>query len=287
MDREATQDEIDVKNRAFWSELCGSSLAKHLGVVDSSIESLTKFDNYYMDYYPYLRNYLPVENMTGKKVLEVGLGYGTVGQYIASHGADYHGLDISQNAVDMTNHRLRQNRLEGQAIVGSVLNSNFPDNYFDYVISIGCFHHTGNMQKCIDETYRMLKPGGQAIIMVYNKFSLRQWAKWPVQTAKNLILQKSNQIKATKTSSKQRKAYDATSDKKIGAPETEFYSVNDINKIFSIFEQVKTTRENFDDYFLSFGISRIHLFGFGPRIKYLDSKLVSQFGLDLYIQAIK
>lgn len=61
-----------------------------------------------------------------------------------------------------------------------------PDS-LDYLVSIGCFHHTGDVQRCIDETYRVLKPGGRACIMVYNRFSCWQWVKWPATTFKALL----------------------------------------------------------------------------------------------------
>ena len=82
----------------------------------------------------------------------------------------------------MMQHRLRINKLPGIAIRGSVIDCPFKNDCFDLVISIGCFHHTGNVKSCVDETYQILKPGGKAIIMVYNQLSYRQWYKWPRET---------------------------------------------------------------------------------------------------------
>lgn len=36
------------------------------------------------------------DSFGGKKVLEVGLGYGTLGQLIASRNADYYSADIAE-----------------------------------------------------------------------------------------------------------------------------------------------------------------------------------------------
>ena len=58
-----------------------------------------------------------------RDVLEVGLGYGTVGQKIAESGARYTGLDIAQGPVDGLNHRLAQSGLPGRAIQGIDLES--------------------------------------------------------------------------------------------------------------------------------------------------------------------
>ncbi len=54
------QSDIDASNAEFWSELCGSSLARAIGVNDASAESLARFDRAYLDLYPYLERYLPV-----------------------------------------------------------------------------------------------------------------------------------------------------------------------------------------------------------------------------------
>ncbi len=47
-------------NAAFWNEPCGSHAARMLGVTDASIESLRKFDDWYLDFYPYLNSYIPL-----------------------------------------------------------------------------------------------------------------------------------------------------------------------------------------------------------------------------------
>lgn len=44
----------------------------------------------------------------------------------------------------------------------------FPDNYFDYVISIDVLEHVDQDQWVLEETLRVLKPGGSAVITVPN-----------------------------------------------------------------------------------------------------------------------
>ena len=121
------QREIDSGNATFWNELCGTQLAKSLGVIDASPTSLKRFDDWYLAFYPYLASHIPFAAMAGRDVLEIGLGYGTVSQKIAASGARYCGLDIARGPVDMVNHRLRQAGLPGEAQQGSVLAAPFPD----------------------------------------------------------------------------------------------------------------------------------------------------------------
>jgi ubiquinone/menaquinone biosynthesis C-methylase UbiE len=105
------------------------------------------------------------------------MGYGTLGQFLALQGCQYHGLDIAQGRVDMMRYRLSclglENKSEVQA--GSALAIPYPDQKFDYVYSIGCLHHTGDIPKAVSEIYRVLAPGGRAIIMLYNRASMRLW----------------------------------------------------------------------------------------------------------------
>jgi len=83
---------IDRANAEFWHELCGSTFAKSLGITDHSLDSLGRFDRAYLEFYPYLLKRVGLEDMAGKRVLEVGLGYGTLSQKLAEVAADYTGL---------------------------------------------------------------------------------------------------------------------------------------------------------------------------------------------------
>ncbi len=266
---------IDNANENFWNELCGTGLAKHLGIQDHSQESLQKFDNFYFELYPYLLPFIKPERMNGKRILEIGLGYGSLSQKLAEAGVVYQGLDIAPNAAAMANHRLTMQGFAGHATVGSALAMPFLDETFDFVISIGCFHHTGNTQRCLDETFRVLKPGGEAILMVYNKFSFRQWRFWPKQTFRDLF-----QIHRTRKrlEDDRRKAYDANLDG-TPAPETQLLSISDLRAMLHRFESVRFQKQNADDLY------------FKKRLLFERKKLLSSLGrflgLDIYFRAIK
>ena len=121
--------------------------------------------------------------MKDKDVLDIGLGYGSVSQRIAEYGARLTGLDIAEGPVVGVNHRLQQCGLTGKAVQGSILNPPFPPASFDYVVSIGCFHHTGNLPLAIREAARLLRPTGKATIMTYSATSYLQWLRNPARTA--------------------------------------------------------------------------------------------------------
>ena len=99
------QAQVDAANAEFWNELCGTTFAQALGITDLSEDSLRRFDAAYLDFYPYLSGYVP-ESLAGQRVLEIGLGFGTLGQLLAARGADYFGLDISAGPVELMRDRL-------------------------------------------------------------------------------------------------------------------------------------------------------------------------------------
>lgn len=269
------QKELDQKNAAFWDELCGTGFAQHLGIKDHSEESLRKFDDAYFQFYPYLLEHIRPELMRGQKVLEIGLGYGTVGQRIFEEGTEYFGLDIAESPVKMMNYRSHMKRLPEKAQQGSMLACPFEAKMFDHVVSIGCFHHTGDIQKCFDETHRILKPGGRAMIMVYNKYSYRQWYKnfWPTLCASF----SSKREVGTALSKKNRKDYD-TNKAGEGAPEVVLSSIKELKDMLKKFRRVSFQKENFNNYgYINKVIDRKHFL----------NTLGKVVGLDIYIECYK
>lgn len=278
MSTAATPDQTDVsdKNASFWDELCGSQLAKQLGITDNSPASLKRFDDWYFNFYPYLNDHIPFKEMTGKDVLEVGLGYGTVSQRIAEAGAHYRGLDIAAGPVAMVNHRMAGlGSKSNGAVQGSILAAPFADASFDYVIAIGCLHHTGNLKGAIEETYRILRPGGKLIFMVYYAYS---WRRWRNQTKETLGILKQEvggyRGVVGRGDERQRAAYDING-AGVGAPHTDWISKRSLKKYCGKFRTFKGTIENMD---VTRTVSRERL---------IAARVPRLIGLDLYATAQK
>ncbi|MFT3892216.1 MAG: class I SAM-dependent methyltransferase [Anaerolineales bacterium] len=51
----------------------------------------------------------------------------------------------------------------------------FAGNAFDLIVSLGVLHHTADTAGSIREVYRLLKPGGRAIIMLYRSGNPKWW----------------------------------------------------------------------------------------------------------------
>lgn len=270
----ATSGNVDQANAEFWDELCGSTFAQALGITDHSQASLERFDRAYLDFYPYLLPRVGLEQLTDRTVLEVGLGYGTLSQELAAVAANYTGLDVAAGPVDMVNQRLRMYGLPGQAIQGSILDAPLPSESQDAVVSVGCFHHTGDVQRCIDETYRLLKPGGIARIMVYNGLSYRQWLHWPRETLSSAMSDR----RTVQGDRHQRQAYDVNS-AGIAAPETAFLTTNQLRRMFHRYSQFSCHKENCSDI----SVRGIRVIPRSALLPFVGPRL----GLDLYIDARK
>jgi SAM-dependent methyltransferase len=107
----------------------------------------------------------------GLSVLEIGCGMGTDGAQFAQAGACYTGIDLTQAAIDLARKRFELSGLEGEFRVADAENLDFADNSFDRVYSHGVLHHTPDTPRAVAEIHRVLRPGGQAVVMLYHRGS--------------------------------------------------------------------------------------------------------------------
>src|ERR1051326_3054616 len=107
----------------------------------------------------------------GLKVLEIGCGLGTDGAQFVRAGANYTGVDLTEAAIYLARKRLAQSGLPAELLVADAECLDFADETFDLVYSHGVLHHTPDIQGAVNEIYRVLKPGGRAIVMLYHRDS--------------------------------------------------------------------------------------------------------------------
>jgi ubiquinone/menaquinone biosynthesis C-methylase UbiE len=107
----------------------------------------------------------------GLKVLEIGCGVGTDGAQFAKAGAAYTGVDLTDAAVHLARRGFALAGLPGRFLVSDAENLDFSDSSFDLVYSHGVLHHTPDIRAAIREIHRVLKPEGQATVMLYHRGS--------------------------------------------------------------------------------------------------------------------
>jgi 2-polyprenyl-3-methyl-5-hydroxy-6-metoxy-1,4-benzoquinol methylase len=112
----------------------------------------------------------------GKQVLEIGPGIGSDAAEFARNGADYYGIDYSDESIKLAQQRFKVEELEGTFVCGdsSDVASYATLPKMDLVYSYGVIHHFPAIDRIIDNVYNILKPGGEFRFMVYAKNSWKQ-----------------------------------------------------------------------------------------------------------------
>jgi ubiquinone/menaquinone biosynthesis C-methylase UbiE len=116
--------------------------------------------------------YVDFESVRGRDVLEVGCGSGFASQLFAEAGANVTAVDLTAWAVATTQARFAAFTLSGDVRQADAEQLPFDDSSFDLVFSWGVIHHTTDMDAALRELVRVLRPGGELVLMLYNRQSL-------------------------------------------------------------------------------------------------------------------
>src|SRR5687767_2965399 len=137
-----------------------------------SREFFDDLDEYRFDKLHYLPRVVDFSGYRGRTLLEVGCGIGTDLVRFARGGAVVSGVDVSTTAIELARKNFELHALTPQAL--RVANGEalpYPDGSFDVVYGHGVVQYTADAPQLIRECHRVLKPGGEAIFMVYNRVS--------------------------------------------------------------------------------------------------------------------
>ncbi len=95
-----------------------------------------------------------------KDVLEVGCGRGGGLSYIYSYllPSSATGIDLNKKAIEFCKKHYSNERIK--FLQANAQDLSFKDNAFDIVINVESSHRYSQMDKFLDEVYRVLKPGG-------------------------------------------------------------------------------------------------------------------------------
>lgn len=116
-----------------------------------------------------IKTELDPQQKTGT-MLDVGMGTGIILRYMAKDkafdGFHFTGIDYFEDMVETAIDRIASEGLSSRidSALGDANNLNFPDNSFDVVISRATIHHLADPTDALKEKFRVLKPGGFAII---------------------------------------------------------------------------------------------------------------------------
>jgi ubiquinone/menaquinone biosynthesis C-methylase UbiE len=109
------------------------------------------------------------------RVLDVGCGQGIDLMRYASAGAHATGIDLTPRHVMLARQHLAAMELDVAVLSGDAESMPFAAESFERVSSNGVLHHTPDMPAALREIRRVLVPGGEARVIVYNRNSFHYW----------------------------------------------------------------------------------------------------------------
>jgi len=107
-------------------------------------------------------------------VLDAGCGNGRLYEFLNDSHINYHGLDSSQNLINIA----KSNYPTGNFQIGDITTLPWPDNKFDTIFCIATLHHIPSAklrQQVISEFHRVLKPNGHLIMTNWNLLNSKWW----------------------------------------------------------------------------------------------------------------
>jgi SAM-dependent methyltransferase len=107
-----------------------------------------------------------------KRVLEVGAGVGTDARRMIRAGAHYVGINVDRGSTEATAGALRAFALPGVSLQRDATALDFSPQSFDVVYSFGVLQHIPEVGRAIGGIERALKPGGELLVMLYNRTSI-------------------------------------------------------------------------------------------------------------------
>lgn len=128
---------------------------------------------------PHIVEFADFSKWNQKEVLEIGVGIGTDSINFVKNGAKLTGIELSEESLKICKERFNLYNFEATFLSGNcenlieILKSSGINKKFDLVYSFGVIHHTENPQALIDQIKEVLKPNGEARIMLYSKYSLK------------------------------------------------------------------------------------------------------------------
>jgi 2-polyprenyl-3-methyl-5-hydroxy-6-metoxy-1,4-benzoquinol methylase len=139
-----------------------------------------------------LRKMLEIEDLSGKRFLDIGSGSGLFSLAARRLGASVHSFDYDPHSVACTS-ELKARYFPGDSSwtveEGSALDAGYLNSLgqFDIVYSWGVLHHTGEMWRALENAHRAVGPGGKLFIAIYNDTGSQssRW-KWIKRTYNQL-----------------------------------------------------------------------------------------------------
>ena len=199
--------------RTYWEAHIHDSAVSTHG--PGSGEFFRDLDAYRFEKLNYLEGVLTPARFNGKRVLEVGCGIGTDLVRIARAGASVTGIDLATTSIELAKQNFAVHGLLANLCVMNGERLEFADDTFDVTYAHGVLQYTASAPTMVAELHRVLRPGGDLIAMVYNRYS------WLNGLSKVMSVELEHE----------------------GAPVLNKYSIGEARRLFSEFAEVRIVPE--------------------------------------------
>ena len=163
---------VDVKE--YWNrQPCNIKHSKApIGTVEYFNEVETR--KYFVE--PHIPGFAEFSKWNGKRVLEIGCGIGTDAVNFARGGAEYTGIELSEESLKIARDRFEVFGLQGAFIEGNIedLDLSILGDKFDLIYSFGVLHHTPSLEKALNQIHALCNKETIFKVMVYAKNSWKQ-----------------------------------------------------------------------------------------------------------------
>ena len=113
------------------------------------------------------------------KLLNIGCAHGP--DFLPfKQGFDLHGVDFSPEMLRLAQKYSQKFNFAVNLSLADACHLPYPDKTFDWAISVATYHHIRygeERQAALNELERVLKPGGEAFVTVWNRWQPRFWLK--------------------------------------------------------------------------------------------------------------
>jgi demethylmenaquinone methyltransferase/2-methoxy-6-polyprenyl-1,4-benzoquinol methylase len=109
----------------------------------------------------------------GDRTLDLATGTGDIAFALATRGARVVGLDVTRRMIELARAKASREGSTATFLVGDMLALPFPSGSFDIVTTGYGLRNVPDLEAAIDEVGRVLKSGGQALSLDFNRPSNR------------------------------------------------------------------------------------------------------------------
>jgi len=156
--------------REYW-ESHPNAVNLGTGLIQGSKEFFEAIERHRYTAEPCLQEMAQFPRWREKRVLEIGCGIGTDLRQFSRDGAMVVGLDLTVEGVRMARKGFAVFGLSGDFVVADAEALPFVSDAFDLIYSNGVIHHTPDITAAVSEIHRVVKVGGESLIMVYHRNS--------------------------------------------------------------------------------------------------------------------